>query len=174
MRQNGLAIILIVAFLGSGLLGIQCGKGLSEDEYYAKAQDYEQSEEYEKAAETFLKLSKRYPTGKRAPEAMFRAAIIYASNLQKYDVAVDIHKKLTERYPDSKYAAQSLFMVGFIYANHIKDYKKAEKAYRAFLEKYPQHDLVASVKWELDHLGQDINEIDFLRSSSADSVANPK
>ena len=70
---------------------------------------------------------------------------------------------LIEKYPDSKYAVQSLFMIGFIYANNIKDLEKAKEYYSKFIEKHPDSELVTSVQWELDHLGEDINEIDFLK-----------
>ncbi|MDZ7262494.1 MAG: tetratricopeptide repeat protein, partial [candidate division KSB1 bacterium] len=54
------------------------------------------------------------------------------------------------------------FMIGYLYANEIKDLDKARSAYQVFLEKYPENELVPSVKWELDHLGKDISEIEFL------------
>jgi hypothetical protein len=56
-------------------------------------------------------------------------------------------------------------MIGYIYANHVKDFDKAKEAYNSFIEKYPEHELVTSVKWEIDHLGKDISEIDIFVSS---------
>ncbi len=39
-------------------------------------------------------------------------------------------------------------------------FDKAKKAYEEFLKEYPDHELAPSVKWELEHLGQDISQID--------------
>ena len=55
-------------------------------------------------------------------------------------------------------------MIGFIYANSVSDTAKAREAYTIFLKKYPDHELVSSVKWELAHLGKDINQIPELKN----------
>jgi len=51
-------------------------------------------------------------------------------------------------------------MIGYRYANDLNDLEKAKEAYNEFLQKYPEHELAPSVQWELDHLGQDISEIE--------------
>jgi len=42
----------------------------------------------------------------------------------------------------------------------IREIEKARAAYQEFLQKWPTHELASSVKWELEHLGQDISQID--------------
>jgi hypothetical protein len=51
-------------------------------------------------------------------------------------------------------------MIGYRYANDIKDLNSAKKYYEDFLAKWPNHELAASVKWELNNLGKDISELD--------------
>ena len=45
-------------------LSVGCGKRMSEQQYYDQAVDYEQNEDFAKAAETYLTIYKRFPTGK--------------------------------------------------------------------------------------------------------------
>jgi len=54
-------------------------------------------------------------------------------------------------------------MIGYIYANILKDTDSARKEYQYFLEQYPKHDLSPSVRFELDFLGKDINDIPALK-----------
>lgn len=139
-----------------------CGKKVSEEDLYAQAQEYEKKEDFKMAIRTYEKLARSFPTGKRGAEALFKAAIIYANNLKDLKKSIEMHQKVVENYPKSNYAPQAQFMIGFLYANEIKDYEKAREAYNLFLRRYPNHELVASVKWELENMGKDINEIDFL------------
>ena len=47
--------------------------------------------------------------------------------------------------------------------------------YLAFLEKYPDHELVPSVKWEMENLGKDISDIDiFPKDESSNGVEAAK
>ena len=71
------------------------------------------------------------------------------------------HYNSTFRY---KNAASSLFMQGFIYHNSLSDLQMAEKLYLKFLDEYPDHELALSVRWELDNLGKNIDEIPFFKN----------
>jgi len=160
----GVLVIVLVTTIG-------CGKRLSETELYNKAKLYEQNEEFKKAAQTYVELAKRFPNGKHAAEALFHGAIIYANQLKDYDQSVQLHEKLYKAYSESQYAPQALFMIGFTYANNVKDCEKAKKYYHEFLKKFPKNELVASVKWELENLGKDINELDFLSKPASKQSA---
>ena len=61
-------------------------------------------------------------------------------------------------------------MIGFIYANEVKNLDKAKEAYEKFLKAYPEHEMAKDAKWELDHLGQDIDDIEALIKSNSDST----
>jgi outer membrane protein assembly factor BamD (BamD/ComL family) len=80
----------------------------------------------------------------------------------QFQQAVDKYKELIRLYPKSPLCAQSQFMIGYIYANHIQDYAAAREAYNTYLQKYSQDEMVKDAKWELEHLGQDINSIEDL------------
>ena len=153
--------ITVFSFLIS-MLQVGCGKKLSEQEYYDLAVEYEQNEDFEKAAETFMSLFKRYPTGMYGGESLFKAALIQENQLKQYNRAIDTHRRLMRAFPESKYSSQSMFLIGFIYANDIKDYEKAEEIYKDFLNQFPDDELVSSVQWELDNLGKDINDMNFI------------
>ncbi|MFH1010272.1 MAG: tetratricopeptide repeat protein [bacterium] len=92
----------------------------------------------------------------------------------KFAESAAAYEELVKRYPDSRQAPQCLFMVGYLYANHLADYDRARRVYETFLKKYPDDPLVKDARWELSHLGQDLNEIPELNEllqSSADSAA---
>jgi len=141
---------------------IACGQKMTEEQMNATAEDLQNKEQFEDATKMLEKLVKTYPEGKKADEALYKLGVIYANNLKDYNKSVNAYKKLVNDYPESNYVIQSMFMIGYRYANDIKDLDKAKEAYENFLEKYPDHELATSVNWELEHLGQDISDIEFL------------
>ncbi len=171
MKRFSMYALSIVFLVGMVFSTTECGKRLTDKQLYDKADNYERNEQFNKAADVYLSLSKRFPNSKKAPEALFKAAVMYANNLKKSDEAIRLHEHLIRTYPESEYAPQSLFLIGFIYANDIKNYKKAEKYYNNFLKKYPNHELATSVKWELKNMGKDINSIQFLKSENDSTKA---
>ena len=101
-----------------------------------------------------------FDCGKKLTDEELLAKATEFNSREEFAKAVEVHEKLMEEYPDSPHYAKSLFMVGFIYANHLKELDKAEKVLKEFLQKYPDDELAPSVKWELEHLGQDdVSEI---------------
>ena len=156
MLVFSLSLLWLIVFI------FACGQKMTEEQMHAKAVNFEEKEQYEDAIKMFKKLVKVYPNGTKADEAMYRLGGIYANNLKDFHQSVDTYKKLVENYPESDYLIQSSFMIGYRYANDIKDLDKAKAAYEGFLEKYSDHELATSVNWELNHLGQDISDIEFL------------
>ncbi len=174
MRRFPLYALSMIFVLGLTFSTIQCGKKLSDKQLFDKADTYERDEQFNKAAEVYLSLARRFPNSPKAPQALFKAAVMYANNLKKSDAAIRLHEKLIKTYPESEYAPQSLFLIGFIYANDIKDYPKAKKYYHEFLKKYPKHELATSVKWELANMGKDINSIQFLKAENDSTKQSSK
>ncbi len=84
--------------------------------------------------------------------------------------ALEAFKTHVQNCPESEQASRCAFMIGFIYANDLQDTLKAREAYQEFLSKYPTADegLRASAEWELQHLGSDISEVDFLQDSESE------
>ncbi len=174
MRKSGIYILSLIFILGLGLSTTQCGKKMSDKSLFDKADTYERDEKFNKAAEIYLSLARRFPNSPKAPQALFKAAVMYANNLKKSDEAIRLHERLIKTYPESEYAPQSLFLIGFIYANDVKNYDKAKKYYHEFLKKYPKHELATSVKWELENMGKDINSIQFLKAENDSTAQSAK
>jgi outer membrane protein assembly factor BamD (BamD/ComL family) len=149
---------LPAVFAVSIALSLFACSSTSEEEYKTLAQKYEDEEDFKQALATYEEMLDDYPNGRYAPETIQKTAFIHYNSNHDFAKAIEYHKLLTERFPDSQYAAQASFMTGFIYANDLRDYDVARHIYNEFLEKYPEHELVESVKWELQHLGKDVNE----------------
>ena len=98
---------------------------------------------------------------KPGEEQLFTDAKQFQEQSQ-FQNAVEKYEELIKLYPDSPLCAQSQFMIGYIYANHLQDFDKARAAYETYLSQYSDDEMAKDAKWELDHLGEDINSIDEL------------
>ncbi|MCB1059475.1 MAG: tetratricopeptide repeat protein [Calditrichaeota bacterium] len=85
-----------------------------------------------------------------------------AQEQSDFPSAIKAYEELVQKYPKSGFAPKCQFMIGYLYANHLKDEDKARAAYQVFIKNYPEDNLVKDAQWELDHLGQDVNQIDEL------------
>lgn len=172
------SLILFVASLM--FLILSCGPKKTKEQLLAEADQYKNEENFKEAIITYQQFVHDYPQANGADSILFQIGQIYSNNLTDFPSSIEAHKQLVEKYPKSKIRAQSLFMIGYHYANNVTDLEKAREFYELFLDKYPDHELSSSVKWELDHLGQDINEIDFLTTETVEktqeetSTSNPK
>jgi outer membrane protein assembly factor BamD (BamD/ComL family) len=159
--KNHLRIFLIVT-AGAALI-FSCGK-LPDEMYMEKGQAYEQNAEWDKAIASYEKLAKLYPRSPLRAQALYKAGLAYAHGKENYEAAVGKLESVRDEYSADPLASQCQFMIGFIYANMAADTTKAREAYTRFLQQYPNHDLKASVEWELKYLGKDINDIDELKN----------
>jgi len=177
--MNRIASLILFIILGT-LLIFGCGPEKTKEQLYAEALQFEKQDNFKEAVVIYEQLIKDYPRTNFADSILFKVGQMYSNNLLEFDHAIDAHKRLVKKYPDSRFSAQSLFMIGYHYANSINDTTQARKYYEKFLKEFPEHELASSVRWELDHLGQDINEIDFLKSGMFEEavqdsgVSNPK
>ncbi|MBX7151294.1 tetratricopeptide repeat protein [bacterium] len=87
------------------------------------------------------------------------SADIYAVHLQDFPKAIASLQRIIDTYPQTSQATVSLFKIGFTYETIAHDMEKAKVTYEEFLKKYPQHELAASVKVSLDHLGESDDEL---------------
>jgi len=156
------SLILIIGLVL--LISNSCGPKKTKEQLYAEALQFERQENFKEAIPTFEQLVKDYPKSDFADSILFKIGQIYANNLTDFENAIEVHKRLIEKYPGSKMSAHSLFMIGFHYNNNVDDTVSAREYYEKFLDKYPDHELASSVKWELNNLGKDPNEIDFLQT----------
>lgn len=161
--MNRVASLLVIIFLVQ-ILVVGCGQKKTKEQLYAEGKRLERNEQYKEAIDVYEQLVKDYPQAGLADSVLFSIGQIYSNNLAEFEQSIQTHQRLVKDYPDSKMGAQSLFMIGYHYANDIKDLDKAKEYYKKFLEHYPNNELCSSVQWELDNLGKDVNEIDFLKS----------
>lgn len=136
-----------------------------------QAEIFEQNESFENAMAAYESIVTVFPDTIFADSTLFKLGTLYSNNLKNMDRSVDSFRRLVNNYPASKLIAQSQFMIGYTYANLIKDLDKARTEYELFLQKFPKNELASSVQWELEHLGKDISEIDFL---SKDNLSDKK
>ncbi len=100
--------------------------------------------------------------GKPSEEELFEKAK-QAQDAQDTQAAIAAYKDVVKHYPDGDKADEAQFMVGFLYANALNDLDNARTAYEAFLENYSTSSdsgMVLSARWELEHLGKDVQEIE--------------
>ena len=86
------------------------------------------------------------------------------NDLKDYYRAINTYQEVIFKYKGTNYEPMSKFMIGFIYANVLDDLPKAESTYSEFIKEFPEHELVPSVKFELDYLGKQIKDIEDLKA----------
>ena len=110
-----------------------------------------------------LYLVKKYPNHELASKGQYIIGDVYMNDLRDFEKALEEYRIVLNDYKGSKEEALAQFMIGYIYANVLKDLDKARSEYQVFLDQFPKHELFPSVKFEIDHLGKDINEIPALK-----------
>lgn len=108
-------------------------------------------------------LVKNFPKHELASKAQYIIGDIYMNDLRDFEKALSEYRTVLSTYSGSKEEALAQFMIGYIYANVVKDFDAARKEYQVFLDNFPDHELHPSVKFEIDYLGKDINEIPALK-----------
>lgn len=104
------------------------------------------------------------PYDETGAEAAFALGKIYREQ-NKPNQAAKYYTTLVENYPESDKVKEGIFMLGFLYANDLNDKDKAALYYNEFLKNYPDDELVPSVRFELDYLGKNIQDIDLFKDS---------
>lgn len=110
---------------------------------------------------------------KKSEEEYFKTAQDFF-NKEEFQSAIENYSKIIDYYPNGINSPKSLFMIAYIYANHIKNYEEAKKYYTMFIEKYPDHDLTRSAEYELETLGQDINELSIFKKIEEENAKSEK
>jgi len=86
---------------------------------------------------------------------------------EAYADAIENFKIVLDKFPTGKTTAEATFMLGFINANSLENLEEAKKYYSLFVEKYPDHDLADDAKYELNTLGQDINDLPIFKEKQS-------
>jgi outer membrane protein assembly factor BamD (BamD/ComL family) len=98
--------------------------------------------------------------GSKSPEELFDLAQ-QAENDGDFQEAVDLYTMLLEKYPQNEHNYKAQFMIGFIYSEELKDYDQARMAMQKVVEQYPDCDLADDAQWMLDHMGKNLEDIEF-------------
>jgi len=132
---------------------------LNENELSQKINEFYQNKNFLKSAEAIEVFVKKYPQNPRSSEYLLNLALLYTNDLKNINSAITQYKRIINEYPNSKEAPNALFTLGFIYANELKDFSNAKIYYEEFLKKYPQHEAAVSVKFELENLGKNPDDL---------------
>jgi outer membrane protein assembly factor BamD (BamD/ComL family) len=72
----------------------------SETDYFGKANQYMEQQNWTEAEANFLALLKEYPDGMFADRALFMVGYLNANHLKNLDKAREYYTKFIEKYPD--------------------------------------------------------------------------
>ncbi|MFQ6676236.1 MAG: outer membrane protein assembly factor BamD [Fidelibacterota bacterium] len=131
-----------------------------------QAQSLIDESRYADAIQTLRKLVKTFPGDSTAARAQYMLGDTFMAYAKDFEQSVKEYRRVVAEHPQSRFAVNAQFMIGYIYANFIKDYDLAKAEYERFLEVFSDRadsNLVQSVRFELENLGKDLNEVPQLR-----------
>lgn len=155
--------LLRTIYLSVLLIFVACGVRQTAEELWSTSEKELNVRQYRKAIKALKTLVEAYPEHSLAPQAQFRIGDIYMNNTNDIHKSLGAYQETNTRYPETDEGVKSLFMIGFVNANHLENYEAARQAYVDFLNRYPNHELIPSVKFELENLGKPVEEIDALK-----------
>ena len=148
------------------LLFMVCGVKKTAEELWSSSKRELQVRQYHRAIKALETLVDAYPEHPLAPRAQFQIGDIYLNNTDDLPSSMAAFQETAARYPETDEGVKALFMIGFVNANHLGNYDAAREAYTDFLDRYPNHELIPSVKFEMENLGKAVEDIDALKSVS--------
>lgn len=120
----------------------------------------------DKSVELYLGFVRKYPDHEKAPEFLYKAAMVRADRQQDFDGCISLLEQVRREYPDHHRAENALFLIAYTYAEHKSDFEKAKQYYQTFLQQYPQSEMKPSVEFELANLGKPVEELDIFKKLS--------
>lgn len=145
------------------LLLLACGVRQTAEELWQTSENQLNAKKHERAIKSLETLVATYPDHPLAPRAQFQIGDIYMNNIEDLKRSLGAYKQTTVQFPGTDEGVKALFMIGFLNANHLEDFEAAREAYMDFMSRYPNHELVPSVKFELENLGKPVEDIDALK-----------
>jgi len=121
------------------------------------------------AVQGFRTLFKKYPLYSHNLDVLLILGRIYSEQLHDYPSAIETFSAAVRDYPDRPSVAHAYFMLGYIYSNYTREFDEARKWYEFFLKKFPEHELAVSVRFELENIGKDVDQI--LLNDPVDSLS---
>ncbi|MEE9189490.1 MAG: tetratricopeptide repeat protein [Candidatus Neomarinimicrobiota bacterium] len=136
------------------------------DWLYNKSKLYRDNNEPYKALKVLELIMSKFSDDELVPKAHYVIADIHLKFLSEPQKAIEIFKEVSSAYEDTPHGPHAQFMAAYIYANVTKDLTLAEEEYSLFLEMYPDHELRTSVEFELEYLGQDVDDVVKLKEAN--------
>jgi cellulose synthase operon protein C len=102
---------------------------------FKQAEKFDRLGEYEKAADTYVRLVDENPKHEFADKALFNAAIAY-ERVKRFDSASQVYRRIYDDYPKSDLAPRALFRTG-LNAEKGFDFDSAIDAYGRLAQRYP-------------------------------------
>jgi outer membrane protein assembly factor BamD (BamD/ComL family) len=96
----------------------------------------------------------------KSPEELFNLAQ-QAENEENFEKAIDFYSILLKKYPNNEHNYKAQFMIGFIFSEELKNYDKAREAMQKVVDNYPDCDLADDALWMLEHMGEDLEGMEF-------------
>lgn len=96
----------------------------------------------------------------KTPEELFSLAQ-QAENDENFEKAIDFYSILLKKYPNNEHNYKAQFMIGFILSEELNEYDKAREAMQKVVDNYPDCDLADDARWMLDHMGEDLEKMEF-------------
>jgi tetratricopeptide (TPR) repeat protein len=141
------------------------GVELREDIREQRQAIEEAEEARDKAAMTLeltnylLSFADEHPEHEKSPEFLYEAGDLYARVLHQYRDAVKMFDRVYETYPDHEKAPLALFTSAYINEALLDNKPRAEMQYNQFLKDYPDHDFSEDVKFALQTIDKDPEDI---------------
>jgi len=155
--------------LSIGFLVGGCAKESPAD-LLSQSKSLIQEKKYSDAITLLRQLMDKYPESEQAAEGQYMLGDTYIAFNKNFEQALNEYHVVVQNYPETRFAINAQFMIGYVLANFVSDYKQARMEYERFLELYSTEadsGLVQSVKFELENLGRDLNEIPQLKHISS-------
>lgn len=125
---------------------------MTDEELWLKVESAKANGQWDSTMTICRKIITEYPDSRYASWARFGIAESHRFLHQPRE-ALDNYKIFYEQFPELQPSALSLFMVGYIYNNDLHMTDSAQYFYKMFLRAFPGHDLVPTVRFELETFG---------------------
>lgn len=135
------------------LLLLSC-REFTDEELWIKVESAKANKNWDSTQLVCRKILTQYPSGKYASWARFGLAESYRYKNQPRE-ALDNYKIFYSEHHTMQPSALSLFLIGYIYNNNLQMRDSAKYYFEIFLQTFPHHDLIPSVKFELESMGKD-------------------
>jgi len=96
----------------------------------------------------------------KSPEELFELAQ-QAENDGDFKEAIDLYTLLLQKYPQNEHNYKAQFMIGFIYSEELNDLGQAKVAMQKVVDNYPDCDLADDALWMLEHMGENLEQMEF-------------